>query len=123
MQFLKTLFWVAIAVALVLFASVNWKAVEVTLWGGLLVDIKLPVLVFAAFLIGFLPMLIYHRARMWTVKRRLEGYERQVIAPAPVVTVPDTASAVGGSDPIAAPAPSFDPELPVDRRDADRPIS
>lgn len=77
MQFLKTLFWVALAIIVVLFASVNWNSVTLTLWGGLEADVKLPVLVFAAFLLGFLPMLILHRARLWTLNRRLEAHERQ----------------------------------------------
>ena len=33
MQFLKTLFWVALTAILVLFAVGNWKAVTLTLWG------------------------------------------------------------------------------------------
>lgn len=77
MQFLKTLFWVLLAVVLVLFSTVNWLPVTITLWGGLEADVKLPVLLFTAFLIGFLPMLIIHRARMWTMRRRLEAHERQ----------------------------------------------
>ena len=77
MQFLKTLFWVALAVILVLFGSVNWTTVTLKLWGGLEADIKLPVLVLFAFLAGFLPMLILHRARLWTLRRRIEAYERQ----------------------------------------------
>ena len=77
MQFLKTLFWVALAVILVLFASVNWNAVTVKLWGGLEADIKLPILILSSFLLGFLPMLVIHRARLWSLKRRLEMHERQ----------------------------------------------
>ena len=90
MQFLRTLFWVAVAVALVLFASVNWHAVTIALWGGLQIDIKLPVLVLGAFLLGFLPMLVVHRARMWGMKRRIEGLERQrAVVAAPPAPVPD----------------------------------
>ena len=93
MQFLKTLFWVAVAVGLVLFASVNWHAVTVTLWGGLEADVKLPVLVLGAFLLGFVPTFLLYRARMWTMKRRLEGLERQrtvtaAPAPSPAPAVP-----------------------------------
>ncbi|HEV2078453.1 MAG TPA: LapA family protein [Allosphingosinicella sp.] len=84
MQFLKTLFWVAVAVGLVLFASANWHSVTVTLWGGLEADVKLPVLVLGAFLLGFLPIFLLYRARMWTMKRRMEGLERQrTVAPEP----------------------------------------
>ena len=39
MQFLKTLFWVLLAVIIVLFASRNWFDVEVKLWGDIVVDI------------------------------------------------------------------------------------
>ena len=92
MQFLKTLFWVALAVILVLFGNANWHDVTIQLWGGLEADVKLPVLVLASFLLGFLPMLVAHRARLWTVQRRLEAMERQAQAnsygtpvPAPVV--------------------------------------
>ena len=88
MQFLKTLFWVALAVILVLFASVNWDTVTLDLWGGLQADVKLPILVLAAFLLGFVPMLVVHRARLWSLKRRLEILERQ----SPVVTPPSPAA-------------------------------
>jgi uncharacterized integral membrane protein len=72
MQFLKTLFWIALTVVLVLFAKANWNAVTLKLWGGLEADVKLPVLVLAAFLLGFLPTFILYRARLWSLKRRLE---------------------------------------------------
>jgi lipopolysaccharide assembly protein A len=87
MQFLKTLFWVVVAVGLVLFASVNWVPVTVQLWGGLQADVKLPVLVLAAFMLGFLPMFAIHRARLWSYRRRLETQERVTVVnpPAPPV--------------------------------------
>lgn len=80
MQFLKTLFWVALAIILVLFGSVNWHSVTVNLWGGLAADIKLPVLILLAFLVGFLPTFILYRARIWSMKRRLELYGRNASA-------------------------------------------
>jgi len=76
MQFLKTLFWVALTAVLVLFAIANWHPVTVELWGGLEADIKLPVLVFVAFLIGFVPTFLLYRARLWSLGRRLEAHER-----------------------------------------------
>ena len=72
MQFLKTLFWVVVAVVMVLFARDNWQVVHVNLWAGLIADVKLPVLVLFAFLLGFLPTVIVYRARIWSLKRRLE---------------------------------------------------
>lgn len=87
MQFLKTLFWIALTVVLVLFAKANWNAVTLKLWGGLEADVKLPVLVLAAFLLGFLPTFIIYRARLWSLTRRLEPTHRQVsvapVRPAP----------------------------------------
>ena len=77
MQFLKTLFWVILAVALVLFGHANWQMVTLNLWGGLQADIKLPVLVIGAFLLGFLPTFLVYRARIWSLRRRYDN-------PAPV---------------------------------------
>ena len=85
MQFLKTLFWVVFAVVMVMFARDNWHVVQVNLWAGLIADIKLPVLVLFAFLLGFLPTLIVYRARLWSLKRRLETQgHNNVGGPAPV---------------------------------------
>lgn len=77
MQFLKTLFWVLLAVILVLFASRNWSDATLNLWGDIQVDIKLPVLMLVVFLLGFLPVFLLHRTRLWTMKRRLEVEQRQ----------------------------------------------
>jgi len=90
MQFLKTLFWVVLAVIMVLFAKANWQdPATLRLWGGLEVDVKLPVLIVAAFLIGFLPTLLIYRARIWSLKRRLEPYERTVSVPPVVAREPE----------------------------------
>jgi lipopolysaccharide assembly protein A len=72
MQFLKTLFWVVLAVVMVLFARDNWHVVEVNLWAGLVADIKLPILVLIAYLIGLVPTIIIYRARIWSLRRRLD---------------------------------------------------
>ena len=34
MQFLKTLFWVVLAVSLAIFATRNWRDVTIDLWGA-----------------------------------------------------------------------------------------
>ena len=97
MQFLKTLFWVVLTVILVLFAKANWFAVTLRLWGGLEADVKLPVLILFAFLVGFLPTFILYRARLWSLKRRLEPVERTAVpaplSPAAPVTVSNSADA------------------------------
>jgi putative membrane protein len=88
MQFLKTLFWIALTVVLVLFAKANWNVVTLKLWGGLEADVKLPVLVLAAFLLGFLPTFIIYRARLWGLRRRLEPAERYVSVAPPAPAAP-----------------------------------
>ena len=82
MQFLKTLFWVLLAVFIALFASRNWSDVTLNLWGDIQVDIKIPVLMALMFLIGFLPTFLIERARLWAMRRRIEAQERQAAAPA-----------------------------------------
>jgi uncharacterized integral membrane protein len=83
MQFLKTLFWVVLAIVLVLFAKANWSAVTINLWGGLQADVKLPILVLFSFLLGFLPIFLLYRARTWTLKRRLESAKPVTVANTP----------------------------------------
>ncbi len=56
MRFLSTLFWVLLAVIVVLFASRNWNDVTLSLWGDIQADVKIPVLLLIVFLIGFLPL-------------------------------------------------------------------
>lgn len=95
MQFLKTLFWVVLAVAAVVFAMRNWTPVTVSLWGGLLVDAKLPVLVYGAFLAGLLPTYGWHRAARWRLQRRIDSHERafaniHVAEPTQPTLVPST---------------------------------
>jgi uncharacterized integral membrane protein len=94
MQFLKTLFWVLLAVILVLFASRNWSDATINLWGDIQVDIKLPVLMLVVFLVGFLPVFLVHRARLWTLKRRLEVEQRQQALAAQQAPSDDAASAI-----------------------------
>lgn len=86
MQFLKTLFWVLVAVLLALFASRNWNPVTLNLWGDIQADIKIPVLLVIMFLIGFLPTWIVMRARYWAMSRRVEALERNA-APQTVTEV------------------------------------
>ncbi len=108
MQFLKTLFWVVLTVILVLFAKANWSAVTLRLWGGLEADVKLPVLILFAFLVGFLPTFILYRTRLWSLKRRLEPAERTAvpapISPAAPVTVTNAADPRAAGEGTAWPA-------------------
>ncbi|HEU4956614.1 MAG TPA: hypothetical protein VFT40_03185 [Sphingomicrobium sp.] len=81
MNFLRTLFWVVIAVSLAIFATRNWSNVTLNLWGNIQADIKLPFLLFLSFLIGFVPTYIILRGRIWALKRKLALAERPAVAP------------------------------------------
>jgi uncharacterized integral membrane protein len=82
MQFLKTLFWVLLAVVVVLFAARNWTPVTLNLWGDIQADIKMPILLLIFFLIGFLPTWLLMRTRIWTHRRKIESLERSRISSA-----------------------------------------
>ena len=77
MGILRTIIWVLLTATLVIFAMANWIPVTVTIWPGQVLDTKLPVLIFAAFLIGSVPMWIALRTTRWSLKRRLDASERQ----------------------------------------------
>lgn len=80
MHFLRTLFWVIIAVGLLIFAMQNNKPVTVNLWGGLQADVKLWLLVVAPFLLGFLPTWIFHRVSLWQRRRQADAVARRAEA-------------------------------------------
>lgn len=88
MRFLRTLFWVVVAVSLAIFAAANWNDVTLNLWGNLQLDIKLPILLLLVFLIGFLPVYSIMRGKLWSVKRKLAIAERPAVAPAPAPAPP-----------------------------------
>jgi putative membrane protein len=92
MRFLSTLFWVLLAVVLVLFASRNWMPVPLRLWDDIEADVNLPLLLLIVFLLGFLPTWLVMRARVWSFRRRLEALERQR-----VTTAAETATAAEGA--------------------------
>jgi uncharacterized integral membrane protein len=95
MQFLKTLFWVLVAVVVALFASRNWSDATLNLWGDIQADIKVPVMLLIAFLIGFLPTWLIMRARVWSMRRRIEAMERSRLA-----SLPTEAPAMEEGEPV-----------------------
>jgi putative membrane protein len=106
MQFLKTLFWCLLAFVAAMFTRNNWTTVPVNLWGGLIAEINLPLLLLITFLCGLLPMLGYHHAVRWRLRSRLNMSERtvaslrEVIAPAPTIA----GAPVTEVHPVAIPA-------------------
>ncbi|UAK23019.1 hypothetical protein [Sphingomonas nostoxanthinifaciens] len=83
MGFLRTLFWIAVTVVVVVFSFHNWVPVTVSLFGDLKADVKLPVLLLIAFLAGFLPLLIWHKAMRWRDQRRSPAAVPLSIEPVP----------------------------------------
>ena len=75
MSFLKTLFWVILLVGFTVFAINNWQPVSMKLWNGLWLDSKLPAVMGASFLLGFLPLWIWHRAMHYRLNRRIATLE------------------------------------------------
>lgn len=90
MQFLKTLlivFTVAVAAA---FAVHNWVPVKIALWGDLVADVNLPLLMGGCFLAGLLPTWLWHHAVRWRLRQRLSSTQKAVdeLRTAAVVTPP-----------------------------------
>lgn len=76
MQIVRTIVWVVLLVALLLFSIANWEpTVTVRIWEGLVVDTKIPAIVVVSFLIGFVPMWLFHRASVWQTRRRIHSLE------------------------------------------------
>ena len=88
MRFLKTLFWIVVAVAVTLFAANNWRDVTIDLWGNLQVDVKVPVLLVIMFLIGFLPTWLIYRGKLWRLENRVRMPQREVPRPVERETEP-----------------------------------
>lgn len=102
MQFLRTAFWVVIAVALAFFCMANYVPVTVRLWGDLVMETKLPVLLVGAYLLGALPFWIMARATRWRMKRKLDNTERALVAATAAPASP--APAITAIDPVTTPA-------------------
>ena len=81
MAIVRTIFWVLLAVVLVLFAINNWQTVNVRIWNSLVLETKLPALVIGSFLLGLLPTWALYRAQRWRMKRRIAGLEATIARP------------------------------------------
>jgi len=99
MKIVRTIVWVLLLVALLIFAVNNWNPVEVKIWEGLVLETKIPALVVVAFLLGLTPMWLLHRAARWNAERRIASLESAARA----------AAMSSASPPVAEPPPA--PEL------------
>lgn len=80
MQIIRTIIWVLIAVALLVFSINNWTPVTVKIWEGLVLETKTPALVIIAFLAGLVPMWLVHRGAKWRLERRISTLENAMRA-------------------------------------------
>jgi uncharacterized integral membrane protein len=76
LRFLKTLFWIAVAVLVTLFAANNWRDVTISLWGNLEADVKIPVLLVVMLLVGLVPTILVYRAKIWRLNNRVAAAQR-----------------------------------------------
>ena len=106
MQIVRTIVWVLLLVALLIFSFNNWTTVTVKIWEGLLLDTKLPVLVIVSFLVGLVPMWLLHRGKMFYLNRRIGSLETAAR------TAAVTPVAAPSADPAAEPATA--PEHPIE---------
>ncbi len=112
MQFLKILFWSLLAFVAAVFTFGNWTNVSVQLFGGLVAEVNLPLLLLTTFLLGFLPTLIYQHWIRFRLRQRLTAAERSLesalatarAAEAPTIHVP-AAIHVPPAEPPAPAAP------------------
>ncbi len=76
---MKALRWIVFGAVLALFALFsfsNWTRVPITLPDGAIVAVFLPIVVFIAFLLGWLPVLLLHLAARASWRRRTAKVER-----------------------------------------------
>ena len=78
MQIVRTIIWVMILFGILTFSFFNWDTVEVNLWENLVLETKVPVLVIVAFLLGIVPMWLYHRSMKWSLDRRVRSLEASI---------------------------------------------
>jgi lipopolysaccharide assembly protein A len=103
MQFLRTVFWVVLAVLGVIFAFNNGQRVDVMIWGDIAFNMPLWLVALLSFLIGLLPALILHRATRWNLNRKLDAANRNLTETRATVEEPRIDTLPPGGTPIAPP--------------------
>lgn len=79
MQIVRTIVWVLLLVALIIFSVANWNPlVTVSIWENLVVETKVPVIVIASFLIAFVPMWLIQLGMKWNHRRQMSGLENKL---------------------------------------------
>ena len=116
MQIIRTLLWVLLLAGVLVFSFGNWdKQIDVRIWPGIVWDTRVPALVIVSFLLGLLPMWLYHRGVDWQHKRRISAME--------TATAKMAATPAEPAKPVAPTRPDMPPRAgnPVDPLPAERP--
>jgi uncharacterized integral membrane protein len=81
-QIIRTLIWIVITIVLVAFIAMNWERAPVNIWplesGYLYFQWPVGVIALVFFLLGFVPMWLFHRAGKWRWQRRVNALEHSV---------------------------------------------
>ena len=75
MNYIRTVVWVVLLIALLVFSINNWATVDVKIWEGLILETKLPALVVISFLLGLVPMWLLAKAGKWRMQRQIRGLQ------------------------------------------------
>ncbi|MCC2975786.1 LapA family protein [Sphingomonas sp. PL-96] len=120
MQFLKTLFWALLVGVVVAFSLNNMTMVPVRLWGSVVADVNLPLLLIITFLLGFVPAYLSLVTVRWRARQRIAATERALAdlraqhAATPATLTPgDLPAARAASTPAAAVTPVNAGGVPV----------
>ena len=114
MKIVRTIVWVLLLVALLVFSAFNWKPVEVKIWEGLVLETKIPALVVVSFLVGLVPMWMLHRANRFYMSRRISSLETAARSAAVTPVAPPPPPEEPASERIPASAPAPAPEQPAE---------
>lgn len=126
MAIVRTVLWVLILVGLLLFSWANWQpGISVRIWSNLVVDTRLPAVVVIAFLLGLVPMWLFHRGVVWRLNRRIRHLE-SAMQPAPG-TIPASAERdgpmhAGAAAPVGGLSSVEDEQRPLRPSDPSGPI-
>lgn len=115
MQFLKTLFWALLVGVVVAFSLNNMTMVPVRLWGSVVADVNLPLLLIITFLLGFVPAYLSLVTVRWRARQRIAATER-ALADLRAAQATPPATLAPGDLPAArvVPAPAATPVHAVD---------
>lgn len=99
MQIVRTIIWVLLLAGVLAFSFGNWdRQIDVRIWPGIVWDTRVPALVIVSFLVGLVPMWLYHRGVRWRQGRRIAALETATTKMAsPRVETPQSATGTPGS--------------------------